>query len=361
MILANLTKFLFVTESARGYHIGKDCYDFPGRTVCLHEDKPFILPYTATLYPNEVIKVDWNTAEDTGPEQYLLNLDGKCQRQAPWHLARIWRKDRITGDNYPFDYDDGKNVNVYILDTWVSIDHPRFNGRAKHFGRFGVPPHDPRRSDTSHGTHVAGLVGAWGFGTARASQLLCVQVLDDGGFGDFGSMIQALDRIQKHQRETGKNSVINLSVGGPKSTVINNVLEDLQRSGNFIVVVAAGNENQDAGRTSPASANVVTVGATTLYDQMAPFSNFGSSVKILAPGSSIQSLCPEKATCWMSGTSMASPIVAGVAATIWSQQPAMNSVQITDYLLGTATKGVLKDVKPQTKNKLVFIKREIKC
>jgi subtilisin family serine protease len=234
----------------------------------------------------------------------------------------------------------GAGVTAYIVDTGIYYDHQEFGGR-------GVPGFDfQRRGDGSdchgHGTHVAGTVGGTTYGAAKAVALVSVRVLDCDGSGKVSGVIAGLDWIAKN---AARPAVANMSLGGGFSQSLNDATENLIASG-VPVAVAAGNSNRDACNFSPASApSAMTVGATTNRDKRAIFSNWGACLDWFAPGVSIPSAWLGGGTNTISGTSMASPHAAGVAALYLENRPQASAAQVRDALLDFATKCVVEDAK----------------
>lgn len=214
-----------------------------------------------------------------------------------------------------YNYDlDGTGVDVYVLDTGV-IWHPdysaRYQGGCIDYTGEGCLVSTPNR----HGTHVAGTAVGTTYGVAKGANLYNYKVLTSTGSGSFGWAAAAVDDITGIKQQIPSSKiVINMSLGGGRYDPMNAAVDQASAAG-IVVVVAAGNEATDACNTSPASAvSAITVGATTNLDQIASYSNTGSCVDIYAPGSSILSASIDGGSTTLSGTSMASPHVAGVAA-----------------------------------------------
>ena len=211
-----------------------------------------------------------------------------------------------------------------------------------------------------HGTHVAGLAGGITYGAATESLLYSVRVLSCTGSGTYSGVINGINYAATQISSSGRPGVINMSLGGGFSQAANDAVEAAVASGAH-VVVAAGNSNADACNASPASApSAITVGATAFNDYRASFSNIGTCVDIFAPGQNIESASYECDSCTVvySGTSMASPITAGVVATILEANPTWTPAELTQSLIDTATPDVLFDVGSGSPNILVYAEAE---
>lgn len=250
--------------------------------------------------------------------------DISIQSDAPSHLVRLSQDEPVDqNDDTNYFYSEefqGKNVNVYIIDTGVTVKNPEFENRATLGPNFSS---DLRNVDyVGHGTHVAGVVGSKTYGVAKKVNIHSVKVLDRRGQGSLSAVIEGLEYAVNHHLDSGIAGVANLSLGAAKSNVLDAAVKAAYDAG-LLVVVAAGNNNMNACRTSPAgSSYALTVGAIDdKNDEIAHFSNWGKCVDIFAPGVDVTSLSnrDNENTQTLSGTSMASPVVAGLAATLVEQ------------------------------------------
>ncbi|KAB2376433.1 MULTISPECIES: S8 family peptidase [Actinomadura] len=270
------------------------------------------------------------------------------QGSAPWGLDRIDQRKRPLSKSYHYT-SLAKNVTAYVIDSGLAVGHPQFGGRAA--VAWVAPTFNGDGADCNgHGTHVAGIIGSSTYGVAKGVKLRALRVLDCNGEGYVSDIMSAVNWLRTH---AAKPAVANMSIGGAKSTALNTAITNLSKSGVF-VSVAAGNDNQDACKTSPASAGwVMAVGATTSYDNRATWSNWGPCVDINAPGYDIRSTLPGNKTGLMSGTSMASPFVAGTAALYLSGHPGATFPTVQKWLNDNSTKNVLGRMHSQA-NRLLY-------
>ena len=255
----------------------------------------------------------------------------------------IWGLDRVNQRSLPLDATytyttTASSVVVFIIDTGILAGHQEFMGRL--LGGYSAINDGYGTNDCNgHGTHVAGTVGGTKYGVAKGVKLSPVRVLDCAGAGTSSGVIAGIDWMVG---VAAPGSVANMSLGGGISSATDNAVANAVSRG-ITMVVAAGNSSADACNSSPARApSAITVGATTNTDAMSSFSNFGTCVDVFAPGSSITSAwyTGSTAAAVLSGTSMASPHVAGVAALVQAANPTFTPAQVTDTLkkMGTADK-----------------------
>jgi len=272
------------------------------------------------------------------------------QSNATWGLDRIDQEDRPLDGFYEFNF-DGSGVDAYVIDTGVLASHNDFGGRV--INGFTAINDGRGSSDCNgHGTHVAGTVGSATYGVAKNTTIVAVRVLGCNGSGSNAGVIDGVNYVA--QVASGP-SVANMSLGGGNSTALDNAVEDAIDDG-ITFVVAAGNSNANACSGSPNRVGpALTVGATTSSDVRSSFSNWGSCVDIFAPGSSITSTwsTSNNDINTISGTSMASPHVAGVVALYLDQDPSASPSEVENALESAAAVGKLSSINTGSPNLLL--------
>eukprot|EP00040_Diaphanoeca_grandis_P029053 m.169162 g.169162 ORF g.169162 m.169162 type:complete len:446 (-) comp31554_c0_seq1:210-1547(-) len=276
------------------------------------------------------------------------------QSNAVWGLVRSSQRDRKLNGEYYFDT-LGADVDAYVIDTGIYTGHSQFGGRA----RFGVSfTGETHQSDQNgHGTHCAGTIGAENYGIAKNANLVGVQVLSSTGSGYMSWVVSGVSWVcDAYKASTsGNKCVVNLSLGGGYYNTLNEAVNNLVKCG-CTVVVAAGNDGADACSYSPAAAkNAITVGASDNADIRAYFSNYGSCVDIFAPGVYITStwIGSAYAINTISGTSMAAPHVAGVAAKVVSLTGSTGK-DVNTLITSAASSGYLSSVGSGSPNLLLY-------
>jgi len=272
-----------------------------------------------------------------------------------WGLDRIDQRNLPLDNSYTFNF-DGTGVDIYIIDTGIRPTHQDFGGRAS-IAFDAVGDGQNGNDCNGHGTHVAGTAASSTFGVAKNATIHAVRVLNCAGSGTNAGVIAGIDFVTGvAQANPSGLFVANMSLGGGASNALDQALNASSAAGVFYAV-AAGNSNIDAGSQSPArAAEAFTVGSTTITDSRSGFSNFGPSVDIFGPGSGITStwFLSDTSTNTISGTSMASPHVAGAAALVRDEFPAFSVAQVKAELLARATPGVVANPGPGSPNLLLF-------
>ncbi|KAL2158288.1 hypothetical protein VTH06DRAFT_4609 [Thermothelomyces fergusii] len=275
------------------------------------------------------------------------------QTGAPWGIARLSSKGASTS-TYTYDSSAGEGTCAYVIDTGIYTSHSDFGGRATFAANFV----DSSNTDgNGHGTHVAGTIGGTTYGVAKKTKLYAVKVLNASGSGTTSGVIAGINFVAEDapKRSCPKGVVANMSLGGGYSASLNSAAAALIRSGVFLAV-AAGNENQNAANVSPASETTAcTVGAVDSSNRKASFSNYGSVVDIQAPGVSILStwIGSTSATNTISGTSMASPHIAGLGAYLLAFQGYRSPTDLCNYIRSTGV-AVVSGLPSGTTNILAF-------
>jgi subtilisin family serine protease len=265
-----------------------------------------------------------------------------------WGLCRISAKNSQLDGYYstPSAANRGTGVYVYIVDTGIYLAHSDFQGRAT-FG-FKATPSWSNSDGNGHGTHVASTVGGWRYGVASKAKLVTIKVLGDDGSGTIAGVVSGVNYVHG-SCPSGTRCTGNMSLGGGFSAALNNACNSVVATGT-VMVVAAGNENQNACNVSPASATeVITTasldqGTNPTSDVRSYFSNWGTCCKIFGPGSNILGawIGTPTATRTISGTSMASPHVCGVTALILAENPNLTVGQVKDFLYNTGARDLIE-------------------
>lgn len=306
--------------------------------------------FAATLSPQAVQALRRNPQVSfIEPDQEMWLTD--TQSPATWGLDRIDQRSLPLNNQYTYQY-SGAGVHVYVIDTGLRADHVEFTGRVGN-GWSYIADGNGTNDCHSHGTHVAGTVLGTTWGVAKAAIVHPVRVFSCSGTPTTTSVIAGVDGVTANAI---RPAVANMSLGGPPSTSLDNAVRNSIAS-RITYVVSAGNDNTSACNQSPARvAEAITVASTTSTDARSSFSNYGSCVDIFAPGSSITSagIASPTASAVKSGTSMAAPHVAGVAAHYLQLNPAGTAAQAQSWIISNATTGKVTSAGTGSPNRLLY-------
>ncbi len=273
------------------------------------------------------------------------------QTGATWGLDRIDQRNLPLNSSYTYDT-TAAGVHAYIIDTGVLLNHTQFTGRMGN-GYDAVTSGGNANDCNGHGSHVAGTIGGTTYGVAKGVTIHPVRVLGCTGSGTNSGVIAGMDWVANNHI---KPAVANMSLGGGASQATDDAVARMTAAG-VTVVVAAGNSNDNACNYSPArAASAITVGSTTNTDARSSFSSFGTCLDIFAPGSSITSAwyTSTSATNTISGTSMASPHVAGVAALYLANNPSATPAQVTTAIINNSTPNKVTSPGTGSPNRLLY-------
>ncbi len=273
------------------------------------------------------------------------------QSNAPWGLDRIDQRDRPLNGTYVYN-NTGAGVNAYVIDTGIRVTHSQFGGRAR-AGFDAVTSGGSANDCNGHGTHVAGTIGGSTYGVAKSVTLYAVRVLDCSGNGTNSGVIAGVDWVTRNHV---KPAVANMSLGGGISSALDTAVQNSINAG-VTYAVAAGNDNQNACNYSPARVGAaITVGSTTSTDVRSDFSNYGTCLDLFAPGSNIISAwyTGDTATNTISGTSMATPHVAGVAALYLQSNTGASPTTVRDAIVNGSSVNKLTSIGTGSPNRLLY-------
>ena len=293
--------------------------------------------YTAALSAAEARRLAADPAVASVEQNQRVSVTDTTQSSAPWGLDRIDQASLPLSGTYTYPDSAGSGVTAYVIDTGVRITHQQISGRAA-YGYDAVDGDTTASDGNGHGTHVATTIAGSTYGVAKKAKIVAVRVLDNNGSGTTAGVIAGVDWVTANHSGP---SVANLSLGGGASSTLDTAVRNSIASG-VTYAVAAGNSSANASSYSPARVTeAITVGATTSTDARASYSNHGSVLDVFAPGSSITAgwHTSDTATSTISGTSMATPHVAGAAAVYLAGHTSATPAQVASALVNGATTG----------------------
>ncbi|CAE6517665.1 unnamed protein product, partial [Rhizoctonia solani] len=316
--------------------------------------------YAIGLTPNAIEALKFKYAEEIEyieEDQVVRVTSEVIQRDATWGLQRITQKETLpqgsisTALNYTYSYDSsaGEGVDIYIFDTGVYIEHEEFGGRATHAPVF-VSNSQPG-DKYGHGTHCAGTAAGSRYGVAKKANIIDVKVLGDDGSGTTSGIIAGLSWAVANAQNTNRPAVINMSLGAFGSGT--SAQSEATIASGLTVVAAAGNEATSATEYTPANVDeAIVVGNLDVTGGQYRTSNYGPTLDLFAPGTNVVSagITGPDATKTDTGTSMAAPHVAGIAAYLLSLEGPRTPAELSARIVDLAVPGVFNGLSPNTTN-----------
>ncbi|WP_434595998.1 S8 family peptidase [Streptomyces sp. A5-4] len=309
--------------------------------------------YAVELSAAQAKKFAADPAVDSVVQNRTFTVSATQPNPPSWGLDRIDQRALPLNQSYTYPDKAGEGVTAYVIDTGVRITHSDFGGRAS-YGYDAIDNDNTAQDGHGHGTHVAGTVGGGAYGVAKKAKIVGVRVLDNQGSGTTAQVVAGIDWVT---RNAVKPAVANMSLGGGADPALDTAVRNSIASG-ITFAVAAGNESTNANTKSPARVTeAITVGATTNTDARASYSNYGDVLDLFAPGSGITSSwnTSDTATNSISGTSMASPHVAGAAALYLAGNTTATPAQVSAALVAAATPNVVGSPGTGSPNRLLYV------
>ncbi|MDI2129849.1 S8 family peptidase [Yinghuangia seranimata] len=338
----------FQAESAKG----KDLAGKYGAKV-KHTYTTALNGFSANMTAQQARRMAADPSVALVEQDQVVRADTTQPSPPSWGLDRIDQANLPLDNSYTYPNAAGGGVTVYVIDTGVRITHNDFGGRAS-YGYDAVDNDNVAQDGNGHGTHVAATIAGSSYGVAKAAKIVAVRVLDNGGSGTTSGVISGIDWVTANAQLP---AAANMSLGGGASTSLDNAVKRSISAG-VTYAVAAGNNGVNAANSSPARVTqAITVGATSNTDTKASWSNYGSVLDLFAPGVNITSAwnTSNSATNTISGTSMASPHVAGAAAVYLSTHPSASPASVSSALVAAATTGKVKSPGSGSPNRLLRV------
>lgn len=289
--------------------------------------------------------------------------------QIPWHLDRLDQQ-QLPLNQFYLPVGSGRGVDLYILDSGINYAHEEFENRAKYSGFDPIDfyQNERRRGEDchGHGTHVASLAAGKTYGVAKGARVYSVRVLDCTNSGPWSAVLQGLDHVMEMVRERGRPAIISQSFGGSYFRAVDEAMQEVYSEGLFSAS-AAGNERDNACLKTPASSYYTfTVGGTQDDDDIYYYTNYGQCVDMFAPGDRITGADHRCNSCSkvLSGTSMATPMVSGIAAIFLALEPLLKPQALRERLVAASLKnaltfsGIPSNHRALTKNRLLHVAGE---
>jgi len=289
------------------------------------------------------------------PDGVAHTMDETQNKPPSWGLTRVSEHKLNLAEPFVYPDEAGNGVDVYVVDTGIQANHTDFGGRAKFVKSFVTGEEDTDMN--GHGTHCAGTIGSKTYGVAKYARIFGVKVLNGQGTGSWSDVIAGISFAATDKTNGSGPRVISMSLGGGKNQAVDDAVTNASKAGVNVIVAAGNNYGQSACDLSPAGATgAFAVAASDNTDHIASFSNNGPCVKVVAPGVNIMSLWKgaNGATNTISGTSMATPHVAGVAATFLSKGKYATPADLYAALQKAGTKDVVQGLNSTTINLMIY-------